>query len=181
MERKEAIRYISALLGGSLVGGNLIGCTSADRSATTADSAFLDEVAETILPQTNTPGAKAGKVGAFMRSMVNDCYSPDEQKVFDKGLVSINDLSKKKFKDDFMSITPAQRTEVLKELDTEQKQYTKTKKDDQPAHYFRMMKELALLGFFTSEPGCTTGKRYMPLPGKYIGCVPYKKGEKAIV
>jgi hypothetical protein len=44
-----------------------------------------------------------------------------------------------------------------------------------------MMKELTLLGYFTSKPGCTLAKRYMPVPGKYIGCVPYKKGEKAIV
>jgi hypothetical protein len=67
------------------------------------------------------------------------------------------------------------------QIDNEQKKYTKNKKEDEAIHYFRMMKELTLLGYFTSEPGCTQAKRYMPLPGKYIGCVPYVKGEKAIV
>jgi len=44
-----------------------------------------------------------------------------------------------------------------------------------------MMKELTLYGYFTSQPGVTKAKRYMPVPGKYIGCVDYHKGEKAIV
>jgi hypothetical protein len=44
-----------------------------------------------------------------------------------------------------------------------------------------MMKQLTLLGFFTSEPGATKAVRYIPVPGRYDGCVPYKKGDKLIV
>ena len=50
---------------------------------------------------------------------------------------------------------------------------------DTPAHYFRMMKELALLGYFTSEIGCTQAQRYVESPGRYDPCVPYTPGEKA--
>ena len=39
-----------------------------------ADVALLDEIAETILPETSTPGAKAAKVGAFMALMVSEAY-----------------------------------------------------------------------------------------------------------
>ena len=73
----------------------------------------------------------------------------------------------------------AQRHTLLVQLDNEQKEYTASKAADQPAHYFRMMKELTLLGYFTSEAGCTKAKRYVSLPGKFEGCIPYKKGDKA--
>ena len=93
----------------------------------------------------------------------------------------INDLSSTQIWKIFIKITPEQRHELLVQIDNEQKQYMKNKKEEEPVHYFRMMKELTLFGYFTSKPGCTQAKRYMPVPGKYIGCVPYTKGEKAIV
>lgn len=183
MDRKEAIRYISLLLGGALAGANsfLTGCTATGKGLfSKEDIAYLDEIAETILPETTTPGAKAAQAGLFMTVMVNDCYDETEQAIFKKGMDTLNKRSLSEFGDPFMQITPAQRHELLVQVDKEQKQYMKDKKDDDPAHYFRMMKELTLLGYFTSKPGCTQAKRYMPVPGKYIGCVPYKKGDKAI-
>lgn len=184
MTRKEAVQYISLLLGGSLVGANsfLAGCKTTDRKTLSSDdSAYLDEIAETILPETKTPGAKAAKVGSFMVLMVNDCYDEKEQAIFREGMQKINELARSKSGKEFMAITPQQRHQLLVQIDNEQKQYMKSKKEEEPVHYFRMMKELTLLGYFTSEPGCTKAKRYMPVPGKYIGCVPYTKGEKAIV
>jgi Gluconate 2-dehydrogenase subunit 3 len=145
------------------------------------DIAYLDEIAETILPDTKTPGAKAALVGQVMAIMINDCYDEKEQAIFRKGMITLNDISTKKFGNVFMKITPPQRQELLVEVDNEQKKYMKDKKEGEPVHYFRMMKELTLLGYFSSEPGCTKAKRYMPVPGKYIGCVDYKKGDKAIV
>lgn len=184
MDRKEAVQYISLLLGGTLVGANsfLSGCKMADKQLfSKEDQAYLDEIAETILPETKTPGAKAAQVGQFMILMVTDCYDKKEQEIFMEGIKKINDQSEAKFGKSCLKITPEKRHELLVQIDNEQKQYMKNKKEDEPVHYFRMMKELTLLGYFTSKPGCTQAKRYMPVPGKYIGCVPYKKGEKAIV
>jgi hypothetical protein len=184
MDRKEAVQYISLLLGGTLVGANsfLSGCKMDDKQLfSKEDQAYLDEIAETILPETKTPGAKAAQVGQFMIVMVSDCYDDKEQRIFRDGMKKINDQSEAKFGKSYLKITPEQRHELLVQIDNEQKQYMKNKKEDEPVHYFRMMKELTLLGYFTSKPGCTQAKRYMPVPGKYIGCVPYKKGEKAIV
>jgi hypothetical protein len=48
-----------------------------------------------------------------------------------------------------------------------------------PAHYFRMMKELTLLGYFTSEIGYTKAQRYVESPGRFDPCVPYRVGEKS--
>jgi len=184
MDRKEAVQYISLLLGGTLVGANsfLSGCKSDDKQLFSKnDQVYLDEIAEAILPETKTPGAKAAQVGQFMVVMVTDCYDKNEQELFRYGMKRINDQSETKFGKSYLNITQGQRHELLLQIDNEQKQYMKSKKEQEPVHYFRMIKELTLLGYFMSKPGCTQGKRYMPVPGKYIGCVPYTKGEKAIV
>lgn len=187
MNRREAVSRVALLLGGTVIGGSVFleGCKSGDKrpganvSFDQNDVAFLDEVADTIIPTTNTPGAKAAKVGAFMTVMVNDCYTPENQKIFREGMGKLDDASNKKFSKGFMNLTPEQKKELLTELDKEQKAYTKNKKKEDPAHYFRQMKELTLLGYFTSEIGATQALRYVAVPGKYDGCVPYKKGDKA--
>jgi hypothetical protein len=183
MNRREAVQHISILLGGSLVGaGNFLsGCRSQDKTGrfTSDDIAYLDEIAETILPATSTPGAKAARTGEFMAIMVNECYDDKEQQLFLDGMKEINDLSEKQYGSSFVKIDPRQKHDLLLQLDKEQKNFMKNKKEEQKPHYFRMMKELALLGYFTSEPGCTKAKRYVAVPGKFEGCIPYKKGDKA--
>jgi hypothetical protein len=184
MNRREAVQSIAILLGGSLVGANafLTGCktkTGKTEAFSQNDIAYLDEIAETILPTTSTPGAKAAKVGQFMTVMVNDCYEEKDQKSFKEGMDKINDLSEKAYSKAFMQITPQQRHELLVKLDAEQKDYSKAKKPEDAAHYFRLMKELTLLGYFTSEIGTTQARRYVANPGRYEGCIPYKKGDKA--
>lgn len=183
MERREAVQYISILLGGTLVGSQsfLSGCKTVDKKRTFSpdDIAYLDEIAETILPATNIPGAKAAHVGEFMTLMVTDCYNEKEQDAFFNGMKTINELSKKQFDNSFIKITATQKHTLLTQLDKEQKQFMKSKKENETSHYFRMMKELTLLGYFTSEIGCTKAKRYVPVPGRFEGCIPYKKGDKA--
>jgi archaellum component FlaD/FlaE len=204
MNRRDALGRVGLILGGSIIGAEFFisGCKSGS-SVNTEDlskpetTAFLDEVGETILPETSTPGAKAAKVGAFMAVMVKDCYTEADQKVFKEGISKLDEASSKKFSKKFMEATPAQRTELLTELDKEAKDYNKKKgedadadklkhKDDKdykpadvPNHYFTMMKQLTLLGYFTSEVGATKALRYVPVPGKYDGNFPYKKGDRA--
>ncbi|MFL5745670.1 MAG: gluconate 2-dehydrogenase subunit 3 family protein [Niastella sp.] len=188
MNRRDALSRVALLLGGTVIGGELFlsGCTSADKKIgqsvdfTADDLAYLDEIAETIIPATDTPGAKEAKVGQFMGVMVKDCYKESDQKVFLEGMNKLNEASKKKFNGNgFMKITPDQRKELLNELDKEQKAYAKDKKKDDNPHYFTLMKQLTLLGYFTSEPGATKALRYVPVPGRFEACIPYKKGDKA--
>ena len=205
VNRREAIRRVSTLLGGvALVGGKalLAACERASfplqeatlGEFTAGDIAFLDEIADTILPETKTPGAKAAKTGAFMALMVTDSYRPDEQKVFREGLRRVDDATRKTQAVSFMEATPAQRLAVLMALDREQKRVMDAREAadirnqgpapppvhaKQPAHYFRMMKELALLGYFTSELGCTQAQRYIETPGRFDPCIPYTPGEPA--
>ena len=214
--RREAVLRVAALLGGvALVGSSafLSGCRverASDEPFSTDDIAFLDEVADTILPTTSTPGAKAAKTGAFMALMVNDSYAPNDQKIFRAGMRTIDDATQKAHKVSFMKATPEQRLSVLTSLDRDQRSYSQALEDESrkrslawlndarkegasgtdvgaatnasdnpPAHYFRMMKELALLGYFTSEIGMTQALRYVESPGRYDPCLPYTPGEKA--
>ena len=81
----------------------------------------------------------------------------------------------------FMKAEPAQRKELLTSLDKEAKEYIKNKKKEDPNHYFAMMKQLTLLGFFTSKQAMEQCFNYQAVPGKYDGAVPYKKGDKLFV
>lgn len=187
MNRRDAITRVALLLGGTVAGAHLFleGCNTGDKKAASVrtfsdkDIAYLDEIADTIIPTTDTPGAKAAGVGAFMTVMVTDCYDATDQKIFFDGMNQINEASKKKFGKDFMDISADDRKALLTELDAEAKTYMANKKPEDPKHYFRLMKELTLLGYFTSEIGATQALRYVAVPGKYEGCVPYKKGDRA--
>lgn len=213
INRRDAIRRVSALLGGvAFIGGS--GLLAAVEKAgtplkgtpgefTVQDIALLDEIAETILPETKTPGAKAAKTGAFMALMVTDCYSPAQQKVFRDGMRTVDDAARRAYSVSFMAATPQQRLAVLTALDQEQKRVMDARevadrerkaapvRADQaaatagvgaanikePPHYFRMMKELALLGYFTSEVGCTKALHYVEAPGRFDPCIPYTPGD----
>lgn len=182
--RREAILRVSALLGGTALVGQtamLSGCVEKDpRSAAFSadDVAFLDEIAETILPETDTPGAKAAGVGPFIAMMVVDTYDRREQETFRAGLQALEDECHDMHRRSFMAATPAQRTVLLRKLDAEQLQFMRTASKEEPAHYFRMLKELTLLGYFTSEIGYTRAMRYVETPGRFDPCVPYEPGEK---
>ena len=188
--RREAIQYVGMLMGGGALISQtgMLEALADDRgTASLFDDkavALLDEIADTILPETSTPGAKAAEVGAFMALMVNDTYYEEDQDIFVRGMKTIDEQSRAETGSEFMSATPQQRLALLTRLDQEQHDYHKNQPEDgddneRPNHYFRMMKELALLGYFTSEIGYTQAMRYRETPGRYDPCVPYKKGEKA--
>lgn len=172
----------------------------------TNDVALLDEVGETILPATaSSPGAKEAKIGEFMKVIVTDCYDEDDQKTFTDGISKLKDASQKKYNKDFMELSAQEKHDLLVGLDKEAIQHQKEvneraaklsaqqrtqsvldknkgsnkKVPEDAPHYFAMMKQLTLWGYFTSEPGATKALRYIETPGKYEGSIPYKKGDKA--
>lgn len=186
MDRKEAISRIGLLLGGTVVGSGIFiqtGCTSTSEQVNEIFNQdqviLLNEIGETILPATDTPGAKAADVGGFMAIVVKDCYSMDEREIFLNGIDELNKACIQKNDKEFMKCNYSQRKNILSSLDAEQEIYMANKKKEDPNHYFRMMKELTLLGFFTSETGATKTLRYLKVPTTYKGCISYKKGDRA--
>lgn len=205
LTRREAILRVSALLGGgALVAESalLAACTGLSTTARAQDRdyvtsvtgdmhpgtvftpeeiALLDEIAETILPETATPGAKAAGVGPFMAHMVMNAYSPRQQAIFRSGMRTFEEEAFGELGTAFTSAVPAQRLALLERLDREQYDYMRTQgaTPGAPPHYFRMMKELALLGYFTSEIGMTQAQRYIEAPGRFDPDVPYRPGDRA--
>jgi len=180
LTRREALSRVSLLLGGAaLVGESAWLAAEAAPASKSLFSAsevtLLDEIADTILPTTSTPGAKAAGVGPFIAVMVTDVYDAQQQKVFRAGLVTLERECRKQSGAAFMACTPAQRTALLERLDAEQY----AQRNSGIPHYFRMLKELTLLGYFTSEIGYTQAMRYTETPGRFDPCVPYAAGEKS--
>lgn len=193
MNRRELLQRTSLLIGGSLLGADGLLAKNVDWDAlddlpedyknlglfTKAQVKLMNEVADTIIPTTDTPGARAAKVGQFMAVIVSDCYEPDEQKRFMDGLATLDAEVKKRYgKKSFTKLSPGQRTEFLTALDKERREFQKNKKKDDPSHYFQVMKDLVLWGYFTSEIGATQALRFVEYPGKYT-TIDYKKGDRA--
>jgi hypothetical protein len=181
--RREALRRVSLALGGVTLIGESAWLAGAAEAApgpaqplfSASELALLDEIADTILPTTSTPGAKAAGVGPFIAVMVRDVYDTGQQKIFRAGLATLQRECRKQNGADFMACTPQQRQTFLEKLDREQFD----ERTAQRVHYFSMLKELTLLGYFTSEIGYTQAMRYVETPGRFDPCVPYTPGQKA--
>jgi hypothetical protein len=205
ISRRDAIQRVTVLLGGvALVDVDRVFAAMADAAAqettaaqgvgtfTAADVAFLDDIAETILPETSTPGAKAARAGAFMALIVTDAYTPRNQQIFRDGMKRLEEASQRDYAASFVQARPEQRLALLQRFDRERQAELDARKatqrsrapaapsppPDTPVHFFRLMKELTLLGYFTSEIGYRQALRYMESPGRYDPCAPYKPGEK---
>ena len=189
MDRREALRSVAFLMGGTIIGAQafLTGCQETTEQKvdhfnslfSEQDILLMDEVGETIIPTTDTPGAKATGIGAFMAMMVLDCYDEQQQKAFRNGLNTIRENFEQKFGHSFEDGKPEERESFLGKVAQEVWPYYRNRKEGDPDHYFRMLKELTLLGYFTSEIGSNQALRYIQTPGRYEGCIPYEKGGKA--
>lgn len=198
MKRRDALSRVALLMGGTLSAPTMLafleGCKQASDGSTatgitfpfsTDRKALVSEIAEIIIPKTDTPGAKDAKVGEFIEMMLKDCYGEKEQSNFNNGIAELE-------KKDFMKASPEERTKLLKELESSEKstidkindEKKKAKEagkeyDDPGTPFFRLTKELTLLGYFTSEPGATQALDYVAVPGRYDGCIDLKPGQRA--
>ncbi|WP_316804928.1 gluconate 2-dehydrogenase subunit 3 family protein [Pedobacter nototheniae] len=199
MNRRDLLKSIALLTSGAVVGADFFLSSFKDPASSTAslltyrELELLDEVGETILPTTpKSQGAKAAAVSAFIKVIVADCYTEQEQMNFYEGLKQIDkDCEKSKGKV-FINCNTAERNDFLTVLDQEANFYQKQKpekerekrKEDKgfkglPNHYFTNIKQAILWAYFSSEVGATEALRYVSVPGHYDGCVPYKKGDRS--
>ncbi len=132
-----------------------------------AQKALLIEVADIIIPTTDTPGAKAAGVEAFIIRLMRDCYELDQQKAFYAGLEKIDAASEKIHRKKFVDLTIEQRNGIIEDA-------TKTNKA-----FFKQMRQFTVTGYFISEIGATQALEYLPVPGGFQGDVPMRPGQKA--
>ena len=179
MNRRKALEKVTWLLGGTIVGAQafLNSSFTFPHSAGVSASeliSYLNEIGETIFPKTDTPGAKEANVGAFMEIIVRDCYTEAHQKIFYDGLKDLEKRCIDQWGKGFLKCSANERTSFLTELEKDQRVYMASKKPADPVHYFRLLKELTLSGYYSSEIGATTSLKYNPAPGRYDGCTTEK-------
>ena len=183
MNRREAIERTALLLGYAVSGpammGILKGCKAAPELnykpvfLTVDQARLVGEIAEVIIPKTDTPGAKDVGVPSFIDLILKDAYAKADQDRFLKGLQEFEEETKKAYGDSFIDLDPEKQKEMVKKIHDPAIAMAKTPEGRKEAKPFILiMKELTLLGFFTSEPGATKVLQYEPVPGAYHGCLP---------
>lgn len=188
MDRRELLKMIAAATGAAMIGvpAFVYGqepVPDATGAFSETEVAMLDEIAETILPRSKTPGAKDAGTGAFMARFVSDCYTPEYRAMFRAGLADIDQRAGGRF----VSLSAGARGELLRALDAEARQRINSMavatgdslRTPVKLHYFTMIKQLVLFGFFTSQVGATQVLRYVAVPGRYDGDLAYEPGTLA--
>ena len=182
MHRREALKRTALLMGGVVsapaIAGILKGCTP--KPGIDWKPVFLSEdqasvvstVSEIIIPRTDTPGAKDVGVPSFIDQMLQEVSSKEEQEFLTKGLESFNEQAKNEFGDEFADLDEEDQAAFVKKLHDAAVETENTTDPAPKRPFILMMKELTMLGFFTSEPGATQVLQYVPVPGAYKGCVP---------
>ena len=199
MNRRDAVKNVALMLGGSFSAPTLLAMSSKESKKPIKQSTgdltisenhkkIIAEVAEMIIPRTATPGAIDVGVPAFVVMMIQDCYRKPEHISF---LAGLEDLERQKF----LSQSKAEKVETLiqvekeskKQMEVYQVQQTKMgdnedreqmKEQQQGLPFWRLMKELTLLGYFTSEEGLKSSFEYIPVPGK-LELIKLKPGQKS--
>ncbi|MCU0418713.1 MAG: gluconate 2-dehydrogenase subunit 3 family protein [Cyclobacteriaceae bacterium] len=181
MNRREALQRTALVLGYAISAPALMGIMNGCKAApelTYTPSFFTKEQAETvselaqlIIPKTDTPGAKEVGVPAFIDQILRECHSPEEQQRFLTGLTAFEADMKASFGDTFVYLEPAQQAEGYRKHHDPAAEAARAKSWE-PKPFVLMVKELTLLGFFTSEPGATQVLQYEAVPGRYNGCAP---------
>jgi Gluconate 2-dehydrogenase subunit 3 len=172
MNRRNALQQVAVLLGSVISAPTMAGALGqkthfgAIVPINAEQEAMLTELADTIIPTTNTPGAKAAGVEKFIVRVMRDCNPKEDQEKFYASLSQFNADCVKSFGKNFVELDPSQRKEAVKALTVSDKAF------------FLRMREMTVTGYFTSEIGAKQALEYLPIPGKFIGCVPLKPGQK---
>jgi hypothetical protein len=173
MNRREAVQRITLMMGGVLstqLTAGLMGQvlnTGASVPVRAEQQALLAELADIIIPATDTPGAKAAGVEQFIVRVMRDCYRREAQEIFYAGLARLDADSKTAHGKGFAELDVAAKNEMVKQT------------AEKNTAFFKLMKELTVAGYFTSEIGATKALEYLPIPGRFQGDLPMQPGQKA--
>jgi glucoside 3-dehydrogenase (cytochrome c) hitch-hiker subunit len=191
VNRREILKIAAAMVGAGLT-GSLSQNVLAGLAPTNQPSRILfDEtarktvavLAELIIPKTDTPGAIEAGAPAFIEMMVADWFNDGERKIFFDGLTSLDSFCKSQFKKNFLACDEAQRTLALKDAEKSALTYKSNapaidisqKYVDPNTPFFTKLKELTVLGYFTSEVGSKQTLAYNPMPMRYEGDYDFEK------
>jgi hypothetical protein len=187
MDRRQSLRALGALAAGSLAGSPLLGeffrvsaairderAAWAPKLLTPAHAKMLPELVETIIPRTDTPGAKDALVHVFVDLFVEACYPEERRKIFLGGFDEVDAEARKAHGHPFLELAGDERLGLLQKLERE------SMASESPAEksFVRSLKQMTLLGYFMSQPGATLAAEYELAPGPFQGCVPMTPGRR---
>jgi hypothetical protein len=183
--RREALRRTAMLLGGVLsapaIAGVLAGCDSrsADgtwRALTTEQGELVATIADHIIPETDTPGARAAGVHVFIDKMLAGHYGDEDRRRVLDGLEEIDARAQRERGRAFIRCSADEQRAMLARIDQEAFADVVGRRE---VPWFRTLKELTVLGYYTSETGATQELRYVAVPGRFEGCVPFTQVGRA--
>nr|WP_276899761.1 gluconate 2-dehydrogenase subunit 3 family protein [Pedobacter kyonggii] len=191
MHRREALKNVAFLLGGAIsastMGVLFESFTLPENEKnfvlySLEDEKIFAEFADIIVPTTkSSAGAKAAGLGKFIPMMMKDCYPATMQTSFGQGFKDLQAKSMKDFGKSYITLTPADRKKLmidLRAIALAQKA-SKSEENKDLAYFFITARDLTLLGYYSSEIGCTKAREYVLIPGRYDGNVPLKPGQKS--
>ena len=178
MNRRKAIQQTAFLLGGTLsasvIAGVMSGCQPTGEPdwipqfLTKEQAATISEIAETILPESDTLGAKSLHLTEFVDIMLKDCHKGEEQLQFPKELAKFEEICQSTIGKSFVNATPEERQSFL--IEHEQNVLVNQHETGEKA-FITKLKELVIVGYFTSEYAITELMNFNPIPQKFEGCV----------
>jgi len=190
MRRRELLRRAAWLLGGAVSApaalAILQGCSAREsggepaaavlKTLSAAQLAIVAEIAEIMIPKTDTGGAKDAGVPAFIDATLAAVYPQKDQDRFKAGLGEFERIASASGKP-FLEREPADRVNFVKQaLVVAQK----SDRDLDDNRFMLMTRELALLGYFSSQVGITGNMEYVPVPTAFHGCVPLSQMRKHV-
>jgi hypothetical protein len=139
-------------------------------------NATVTTIAELIIPQTDTPGAKAARVNEFIDLILTEWYDEEEKSTFMSGLADIDSRTRDLYGKDFVNCVEKQQVEILQALDDEvaaREENTRRRRTHPPQkNFFFMMKQLTLVGYYTSQVGFEQELHSEIIPARHAACVP---------
>lgn len=180
MHRRTVIKNLALIIGGAALlpscmqekGKASIGLKNVDVSAD--QEKLIGDIAETIIPKTNTPGAKDLQLHLFVLKMVDDCYTKKDQEAFMAGIDQFNKLVKDKYSHAFGECDVKQREQVLLGIEQD-KDPKSTAYPAELKKFYDIVKGQTVNGYTTSKYFMTKQVVYELVPGRYNAFYPVKK------
>ncbi|MEY4541079.1 MAG: hypothetical protein RLZZ306_2836 [Bacteroidota bacterium] len=173
MQRRSAVKNIALSIGASIIlppwanAWNQNSFQHNSSKKTILQENLLAEIVETIIPKTNTPGAKELNIQQFVPKMVMDCYDKKAQNVYKKGFELVDNNAKNTFSKSFTELDSKQRLEILNKM-------SKSENSDEK-NFIQLVKGLTIQGYLNSEYVMTNLRIFEFAPAHFYGCVPIKK------
>lgn len=128
--------------------------------------AIVTELCELIIPETDTPGARAVRVDEFIDLVLAEWHTPEERTQLLAGLDRLDAQCRERFGTDLASVAAEHRATLVGELDGARGD------PGTPEAMFARVKQLTVTGYFTSERVMTEVLQTPIIPGRFDGCIP---------